>query len=79
MPTRKHDKGESVSTPSIDEVATAARYLDAMQLMYAPFAVTAEMWRIAINGAERVAQDGHIEQVVLEPRLLVRSSTGPAR
>jgi DNA-binding LacI/PurR family transcriptional regulator len=39
----------------------------------------AEMGRIAISLAERAAQDGHVEDVVLEPRLLVRSSTGPAQ
>lgn len=37
-----------------------------------------EMGRIAINLAERGAH-GHVDHVVLEPRLLVRSSTGQAR
>jgi len=38
-----------------------------------------EMGRIAINLAERGAKSGHVDHVVLQPRLLVRSSTGRAR
>lgn len=38
-----------------------------------------EMGRIAIELAERGAVEGQIEHVVLEPRLLIRSSTGLAR
>ena len=37
------------------------------------------MGRIAISLAERAAQNAVVEDVVLQPRLLVRSSTGPAR
>ena len=39
----------------------------------------AEMGRIAITLAERAAQDGHVDHVVLEPDLLLRSSTGAVR
>lgn len=38
-----------------------------------------EMGRIAISLAERGARGGPVEHVVLQPRLLVRSSTGRAR
>jgi DNA-binding LacI/PurR family transcriptional regulator len=37
-----------------------------------------EMGRIAIDLAERADANGGAEHVVLEPRLLVRSSTGRA-
>ena len=39
----------------------------------------AEIGRIAIKLAERATRDGHVKHVILQPRLLVRSSTGPAR
>jgi DNA-binding LacI/PurR family transcriptional regulator len=39
----------------------------------------AEMGRIAIDLAERAARTGLMEHIVLEPRLVVRSSTGRAR
>ncbi len=39
----------------------------------------AEMGRIAIRLAEQAANGGQIEHVVLQPQLLVRSSTGPVR
>lgn len=38
-----------------------------------------EMGRIAIELAERAVEDGTVEHVVLEPTLLVRSSTGRVR
>src|SRR5688572_144 len=38
-----------------------------------------EMGRIAIRLAEQAANGGPVEHVVLQPQLLVRSSTGPAR
>ncbi|GAA2719329.1 LacI family DNA-binding transcriptional regulator [Cellulomonas aerilata] len=38
-----------------------------------------EMGRLAITLAERAAQKGHVDHVVLEPDLLLRSSTGPVR
>ncbi|MFT4227233.1 LacI family DNA-binding transcriptional regulator [Micropruina sp.] len=38
-----------------------------------------EMGRIAIHLAQQAANGGPIEHVVLQPQLLVRSSTGPAR
>jgi DNA-binding LacI/PurR family transcriptional regulator len=39
----------------------------------------AEMGRIAIRLAERASQDGQVEHVILQPELLIRSSTGLAR
>jgi Transcriptional regulators len=38
----------------------------------------ADMGSIAIDLAERAARDGVVEHVVLQPKLLIRSSTGPA-
>lgn len=38
-----------------------------------------EMGRLAITLAERVSQGGAVEHIVLEPQLLIRSSTGPVR
>jgi DNA-binding LacI/PurR family transcriptional regulator len=38
-----------------------------------------DIGRIAIDLAERAAANGSVEHVVLEPRLLIRSSTGRAR
>lgn len=37
-----------------------------------------EMGRIAIELAERAAENGRVEHIVLRPTLIVRSSTGPA-
>lgn len=39
----------------------------------------AEMGRLAITLAESASQSGRVDQVVLQPQLLVRSSTGPVR
>jgi len=38
-----------------------------------------DMGRIALDLAERAARDGHVEHVVLQPQLLIRSSTEPAK
>jgi DNA-binding LacI/PurR family transcriptional regulator len=39
----------------------------------------AEMGRLAITLAESASQSGRVDQVVLQPQLVVRSSTGPVR
>jgi len=39
----------------------------------------AEMGRIAIRLAEQAANGGEVEHVVLQPQLLVRSSTGSVK
>jgi len=38
-----------------------------------------EIGRLAIHLAEQAANGGLVEHVVLQPQLLVRSSTGPVR
>ena len=65
-----------VSVVGFDGLALGARSNPPLTSVQQPIA---EMGRIAIDLAERAAQDGHIEHVVLEPRLLDRSSTGPVR
>jgi DNA-binding LacI/PurR family transcriptional regulator len=65
-----------VSVVGFDGLVLGARSNPPLTSVQQPIA---EMGRIAISLAERAAQNGHVEDVVLQPRLLVRSSTGPAR
>ena len=65
-----------VSVVGFDGLALGARSNPPLTSVQQPIA---EMGRIAISLAERAAHDGHTEDVVLEPRLLVRSSTRPVR
>src|SRR5688572_21089760 len=65
-----------VSVVGFDGLVLGARSNPPLTSVQQPIA---EMGRIAISLAERAAQNGRVEDVVLQPRLLVRSSTGPAR
>ena len=65
-----------VSVVGFDGLQLGARSNPPLTSVQQPIA---EMGRMAINLAERAAQAGHVEHVVLQPRLLVRSSTGPGR
>ena len=65
-----------VSVVGFDGLVLGARSNPPLTSVQQPIA---QMGRIAISLAERAAQNGHVEDVVLQPRLLVRSSTGPAR
>jgi DNA-binding LacI/PurR family transcriptional regulator len=63
-----------VSVVGFDGVPLGARCNPPLTSVQQPIA---EMGRIAIRLAEQAANDGSIEHVVLQPKLLVRSSTRP--
>jgi DNA-binding LacI/PurR family transcriptional regulator len=65
-----------VSVVGFDGVPLGARCNPPLTSVQQPIA---EMGRIAIRLAEQAANDGSIEHVVLQPKLLVRSSTRPVR
>ena len=65
-----------VSVVGFDGLLLGARFNPPLTSVQQPIA---EIGRIAISLAEAAAQNDRVEQVVLQPRLLVRSSTGPAR
>lgn len=65
-----------VSVVGFDGVPFGARCNPPLTSVQQPIA---EMGRIAIRLAEQAANDGSIEHVVLQPQLLVRSSTRPVR
>lgn len=65
-----------VSVVGFDGLVLGARSNPPLTSVQQPIA---EMGRIAINLAERAAHDGHVEHVILQPQLLVRSTTGPIR
>jgi DNA-binding LacI/PurR family transcriptional regulator len=65
-----------VSVVGFDGLALGARSNPPLTSVQQPIA---EMGRIAIRLAEQAANGGPVEHVVLQPQLLVRSSTGPVR
>ncbi|GLK16629.1 LacI family DNA-binding transcriptional regulator [Herbiconiux flava] len=66
---------DDVSVVGFDGLPLGARSNPPLTSVQQPIA---EMARIAVELAEHAAEDGRVEHVVLEPSLLVRSSTGPA-
>lgn len=67
---------EDISVVGFDGLELGARSNPPLTSVQQPIA---EMGRIAIDLARRVLDSGDIDHVVLEPSLLIRSSTGPAR
>jgi len=67
---------DDVSVVGFDGLALGARSNPPLTSVQQPIA---EMGRIAIDLAELAAQNGRVEHVVLQPELIVRSSTGPVR
>jgi DNA-binding LacI/PurR family transcriptional regulator len=65
-----------VSVVGFDGLPLGARSNPPLTSVQQPIA---EMGRIAIRLAEQAANGGPVEHVVLQPQLLVRSSTGPVR
>ncbi len=67
---------DDVSVVGFDGLPLGARSNPPLTSVQQPIT---EMARIAITLAERAAQSGEVDHVVLEPQLLVRSSTGRIR
>ena len=65
-----------VSVVGFDGLPLGARFNPPLTSVQQPIA---EVGRIAIRLAEQAANGGEVEHVVLQPQLLVRSSTGPVR
>jgi DNA-binding LacI/PurR family transcriptional regulator len=65
-----------VSVVGFDGLPLGARSNPPLTSVQQPIA---EMGRLAIRLAEQAANGGPVEHVVLQPQLLVRSSTGPVR
>jgi DNA-binding LacI/PurR family transcriptional regulator len=65
-----------VSVVGFDGLPLGARCNPPLTSVQQPIA---EVGRIAIRLAEQAANGGEVEHVVLQPQLLVRSSTGPVR
>lgn len=65
-----------VSVVGFDGLPLGARSNPPLTSVQQPIA---EMGRLAISLAESAGRSGRVEQVVLQPQLLVRSSTGPVR
>lgn len=67
---------DDVSVVGFDGLPLGARFNPPLTSVQQPIA---EVGRIAIRLAEQAANGGEVEHVVLQPQLLVRSSTGPVR
>jgi DNA-binding LacI/PurR family transcriptional regulator len=65
-----------VSVVGFDGLSLGARSNPPLTSVQQPIA---EIGRLAIRLAEQSANGGPVEHVVLQPQLLVRSSTGPVR
>jgi len=74
--TRGISVPHDVSVVGFDGLPLGARSNPPLTSVQQPIA---EMGRLAITLAERAAQNGHVDHVVLQPELVVRASTGAVR